>query len=634
MSQRPPTRNFASQHQPTTGRNQIQERCDDFNNESQIDEDSRYDPKDLRDVVRILSPFVRLILETNNPYARLVAQEVRKTFYHLFYPNMHPLDVAKLLNLKNKCQKYLQLWNECWLYIPESPNKEWVSMRTVLDKNIEELNKSCSANCVDQQSMVPQNTSNCEINEMRTESSKIEDPFAFDTCPSIFDTSPPDCICEHQSAGSDLRPNTDNSKSETENKISQVLQRIEGQNKYVPKIDSKLISDKISNSQRQLIEVLSKNGYNRLENTIGKIELRGLTLEDKVLKRQSAGNGVYLPFCEPGCSRDSVRPILVQGTSNQYEYYRITGIIPSPRRDNLTYQPQPRTPVEPELRTNAIDDCNTAGSYEESNESGSVGSVKSFNSVECNASIVANAFNNLSLEIEKLKKKKNAFTTLTRNYLKFKSNPLELDPPFTDSPKSKIILPDLFDNPPKKGIQFDDTEWNDNAFRDRDFIKLLTFYEHVHNQLEYISKTQKDYCINMLDDILSTFYHIHYDLGDPRLKNDMLIEHVKLITRNTWESYFYKKNKKMPAIPEQSYSPPSPRGVPPQASTKPSNLRPYNLQDPGPRSPNPVKPPSLKQSGLNKYTKSKSSTTINRVSRVTNASQQCVADPPVKTKSK
>lgn len=641
MSQRPPSRKSDLQHQSTNKNNQIQDECNNCNDESQTDEDSRYDPKDLRDVVRILSPFVRLILDTNNPYARLVAQEVRKTFYHLFYPDMHPSDVAKAMNLKTKCQKYLQLWNECWLYIPESPNKEWVSMRTLLDENIAELNDSCSENCVNQQSEIQQRTINCNVNEIRhqTEQSlEFNNTFVSDTCPSLFDISPPDCMNEHQSAGSDLLPCTINSKSKIEKTLFPSIQSIDGQNKYVPKINSKLISNKISESERQFVDALGRNSFNEFRDKNGKTILRESTLEDNCFKRQSAGNGVYLPYCEPGCSRDSVRPIIAQGSTgnmNQYEYYRIVGNTPSPRRDNLRFQSLPRTPVEPEVRTNALDDCNTVMmSYEESDDSGSVVSAKSFNPLECNSSIVANAFNNLTLEVQKLKKKKNAFTMLTKNYLKFISSSFEEDSSCTNSPISKIILQTINENPPTNCRQFDDDEWNDNAFRDKDFINLLPFYEHVHNQLECISKTQQDYCINMLDDIMSTFYHIHYDLGDPRLKNEMLVEHVKLITRNTWESYFYKKNKKMPPIPEQSYCPLSPRGVPPQVTLKPSNLRPSNLEDPGPRSPNPIKPPSIKQSNTNKNPKFNSSTTINKRSRMTDAPQKCVVNPPIEKKCK
>lgn len=53
----------------------------------------------------------------------------------------------------------------------------------------------------------------------------------------------------------------------------------------------------------------------------------------------------------------------------------------------------------------------------------------------------------------------------------------------------------------------------------------------------------------MLDDIMFTLFHIHYELGDPHLKNDMLVQHVKEISRNTWETFFYKSARKMPAIP-------------------------------------------------------------------------------------
>jgi len=94
----------------------------------------------------------------------------------------------------------------------------------------------------------------------------------------------------------------------------------------------------------------------------------------------------------------------------------------------------------------------------------------------------------------------------------------------------------------------------------------------------------------MLDDIMSTLYHIHYDLGDPRLKNDMLVEHVKLITRNTWETYFYK-DKKMPAIPDKSLENyrPSPQNSPQQLYPRQQSCQSSPVQQPGPRQPSPIR---------------------------------------------
>lgn len=55
----------------------------------------------------------------------------------------------------------------------------------------------------------------------------------------------------------------------------------------------------------------------------------------------------------------------------------------------------------------------------------------------------------------------------------------------------------------------------------------------------------------MLDDIMSTLFHIHYDSEDP-LENAMLVQHVKGIIRNTWKTSFYKIPRKIPAIPERA----------------------------------------------------------------------------------
>lgn len=657
MSQRPSSRNAYAQEQPMTrtkskesnkrGRSQatkcrviqpIQKECAD-NNDSQIiedqscpydDQEPRYDPKELRDAVRILNPFVRLIKDTNNPYARIVAREVCKTFYRLFHPNIHPIDVMKTINWRAKTVRTQQLWNEFWLYVPGSKIEEWVSLRelvkndnlidfsdycnpcqTQTENRNSQVDEQCPVNqlpnnedCVQQRS-TPRRQNRCSKGTRRNspEHVNFEDMCDFVSHPSLYDVSPPFMDYEHQSAGSDNLPCAHNSKSR---RNSPHFQSTVDQNEYEFKLDSKQDLEEISGIQcrlEQLDESTSKKCRNGFEETMRKMKIINCTSQ---CKRQPAGNDFYFPHSVPSCSRGpTCEPTPNPGTDTaQHEYYRIAANTPSPQRNqNNTCRPFPKTPVEPELRTNALQ-CSVTENDEDCNDSDSVDSVKSIQQIVCKSSLVANAFTNLSLAKKDLQTKTDAFNMLTQHYLNFVSNPIEADPPCDNSPSAKMILQAIYKNPPKIIKPFNDCEWNDNAFHDRDFIRLLPFYESVHNQLEYISKTQRDYGINMLDDIMSTLYHIHYDLGDPRLKNDMLIEHVKLITRNTWESYFYK-DKKMPAIPSKSLenyrsspqnipqelcpiqprqqpSQPSPvqQSCPRQVRPKPPNQRPPNVRQP------------------------------------------------------
>ncbi|XP_025201511.1 uncharacterized protein LOC112599024 [Melanaphis sacchari] len=643
MSQRPSSKNSCTRKQPMTRRKSsesnrcerpqttscriiepIQEECAD-NIESQTNEDEncpytdqepRYDPKELRDAVRILNPFVRLIKDTNNPYARIVAREVCKTFYHLFHPNKHPVDVMKTINWRAKTVKTQQLWNEFWLYVPGSKIEEWVSLREcVKNNNLIDFSSYCSPcqtqtencnsqvnelqcpvnqlsnnkNCVEQSSKPRrqnQSTQRTQINPR--EHVNFGDICGSDTYQSLYDISPPDMDFEHQCAGSDW-PYTHNFKPKASKKM---FSSTVDQNKYTFKLNSKQRYGKISGTQcqlKQLDEPTSKNCGIGFEDTMKKI--KNCTLE---CKRQPAGNDFYFPHSEPGCSAG---PTYVPHNSRtditQHEYYRITANTPSPPRNKL--QRMPKTPVEPELRTNALQ-CSIIDNDQECSDSDSVESLKNIQQIVCKSSLVANAFTNLSLAKKDLQTKTEAFNILTQHYLNFASNPIEVDPPCTDSPSAKMILQAIYKNPPKIIKPFNDCEWNDNAFHDKDFVRLLPFYESVHNQLEYISKTQRDYGINMLDDIMSTFYHIHYELGDPRLKNDMLIEHVKLITRNTWESYFYK-DRKMPAIPDKdSYRSTSQQPSPVQQSCtrQPSSVQQLCPRQVCPKPPN-QRPPNVRQ---------------------------------------
>jgi len=703
MSQRSSSRNTYTQEKPKTrtkssesdrcGRPQatscrviepIHEECDD-NNDSQINEDQspyedqepRYDPKELRDAVRILNPFVRLIKDTNNPYARIVAREVCKTFYRLFHPNKHPIDVMKTINWRAKTVRTQQLWNEFWLYVPGSKVKEWVSLRELVkNDNLIDFSDYCDPCQTQTENCNPQvDERQCPVNQLPNnencvqrrstprrqnqrnspEHVNFEDMCDFVSHPSLYDVSPPSMMdFEHQSAGSDNLPScTDYSEFKVSRRIFPNFQSAVNQNKNSFELDSKQRSEKISGNPCQL-EQLDESTSNKcrigFEDGMSKIKIINCTSQ---CKRQPAGNDYYLPHSVPGCSNDPTcasEPNPGTDTA-QHEYYRITANTPSPHRiQNNMHRSFPKTPVEPELRTNALQ-CSVNENDEDCNDSDSVDSVKSIQQIVCKSSLVANAFTNLSLAKKDLQTKTDAFNMLTRHYLNFATNPIEVDPPCENSPTAKMILQAIYKNPPKIIKPFNDCEWNDNAFHDKDFIRLLPFYESVHNQLEYISKKQRDYGINMLDDIMSTLYHIHYDLGDPRLKNDMLIEHVKLITRNTWESYFYK-DKKMPAIPEktqESYGPspqntpqqPSPvqpnpvqRSCPRQVRPKPSNQRPPNIRQPVSSQSNP---PAQSSGGRPRSSNAPNPDVNRRPGATYNQSTvdgpQEACDPPVENKS-
>lgn len=614
----------------------IQEECDKLEMIEEehecenLEQEPRYDPKELRDVVKILSPFVRLIEDTKNPYARIVAREVCKTFYRLFHPDVHPADVIKSINWKSKIQRSGQLWNEFWLYVPGGNIKDWVPLvnrekeDTLVDPN--GCNSYQPQNFRLQQDH--QTSNNFDINEfINHENGSPEMASAYHACnsndwnlsnerppddyyPSIGqspesseftedannmcasmerntcgDIDPSEIMCDHQTAGSDsLAYASSNFLSNKD------------QNKYISELVETQISDQISDNKKQLPEHEKKNCFIISENATTENELINDTTNQISPNRQTAGNDqVNIPYCEQGSSSDPPR---YTDNPNQYEYYRITG------NTSTTSRQTQDSPIEPELRTNVLD--NNVINNEECNDSDSFESVKGLgvNQIACNASMVANAFTNLTLASNELKKKKEAFKKLTHSYLNVASKSSELDPSLEYNAGAQII--------PSKINPFDDHEWNDDAFKDRDFIRILPFYESIHNELEYISKEQRGYGYNMLDDIMSTLYHIHYELGDPRLKNDMLVDHVKLITANTWEAYFYKGNKKMPAIPDP-YTAYSSQPNPEQSNTTnqrqpcpgssslresaPRELPPRELcpREPSPREPCPREPTAREQ---------------------------------------
>lgn len=636
------------------------------------DQEPRYDPKELRDAVRVLSPFVRLIGDIYNPYARIVAREVCKTFYRLFHPNVHPVDAIKDIDWKSKGQKTDQLWSEFWLYVPGANVKEWVPLSSNLDENdVAEVNdcECClnqpqvSANCGPNdhqqrpknqasntenccqrhrksrrknQGNPPKTPTNAENDELRNqvESSPHEDHFNprfSSTYQSLKDVTPPAMMCEHESEQESEHFYTPNCShdlaSKNQNTPRLVLQNTGDQTKCTPSsLITKHICDKISAKKRQLEQLVGSVGgtlVSSSEDTIGDVE----TKKSAALDRQHGGDDLYLPYCAPSCSKDP--PVINSDVPDSYEYYRITGNIPSPRtQDNLGLS---AIPNESGLRTNTLED--TPIDLEESHVSCDFENRKSLKMDEItnNANIVANAFAHLSLAQKGLQEKKNAFNTLTESYLSSASNPNETKPPNEGSPSTQKLLETVCKNSSKFMEQFDDSEWNDNAFKDRDFVRLLPFYENVHNQLEYISKKQREFGVNMLDDVMSSFYHIHYELGDPRLKNDLLIEHVRMITRNTWESYFYKDDKKMPAIPDQP--PPSYSERSPDVSQlyAPSPIQP---RLPSPRPPN-RRPSSHGQSRPTHQppNTSNASTPINVNRRLRATSSQGVRDEPQPTNS-
>lgn len=694
MSQRPVSRKSNNKKQPiqepNKDNNELSRIAEEGSNEECPEQYSRYDPKELRDAARIFSPFLKLIDEVTNPYARLVARELCDTFHSLFYPNKHPNDVMKSFNPLLKSQKSIQMWNEFWLYTPESRYKKWVPLRK---ESLIEINDECDPcrpqdktdcgptehqQCSDSENFIRQRsksnnrnqkpTQNCDINEPRTPIRQSPECVSYndmcgsdsyanlcdisppdnmfdDSYPNLCDISPPADMCEPQfAAGSDSLPVIQSPKSMYSPFLSSRNQ------KYDSRSDSKYIQNKADDIEFHKEQHVEMSSFDTMsEETIDQNKTDYNTSQNTSINRQYAGDDVYLPYCKPGCSTDPdyVVSDYVENPA-QYEYYRVTGNSPLSRgnaNDQNVLRAMSRSPVEPELRTNALDDPIID---DECDDSDSVNSEVNINQITCKAKMVASAFTTISLAQQELHRKQNAFKALTKNYLNYASNPIEADPPCADTKSTKKILKAIYKNPPKILMPFDNSEWNDNCFRDKDFVRLLPFYEIVHNQLEYISKIQREYGVNMLDDIISVFYHIHYDLGDPRLKNDMLIEHVKLVTKNTWESYFYPGDKKMPAIPEKPelYYSPSPvqqsmsQHLSPiqlrsrQVSPKPPNQVPPALRQVSPKPPKQeTPPPSSDQSGPCKNQKPRPSTATHMNRRPQTTSHNRAPDVPQQTEN-
>lgn len=546
MSQRP------SSNRSTSARNRSSDSCkrrqrevpgcevEDPKEEEYVEMEPRYDPKELRDAAKILEPFLRLLGETNNPFASIVAKELCKTFYHLYHPGMHPADVNKTINWKAKEIRSCQLWTEFWQYIPNGEVKEWRSLWCAggdlidIDENRFQTPRP------------PAYKNPCPNAPKRSEKlrSRNKNPTCEPNVPrSLIEFYEPDC--NHQAAGSDLTelpPCTLNPSSTNTTNVGE-------------KLDSKRILDQITESKRELERLVDAACKKCLIVDPDQSIFEGNEVNDLV--RQPAGNDSprsTQSYCQPEVSTWSptMRP------PEEYEYYLRTGTsLPLPQQNALGRLSNPGLAfVEPELQNNenCEEECDiNENAFPINDIDLSAIEMPSFNEeIEFNAEMLDNAFTNVSLAEQELEKKKTAFNVLVDNYVEFAQNPMELEPPCPKSKSAKKILRAIYRNPPRILQPFDDSRWNTNALRDRDFVKLLPFFEVVHNQLEHASKKQFEKGINMLDDVMSVLFHIHYDLGDPRLKNEIVVDHVKLITKNTWKFYFYPDaTRRMPEIPEK-----------------------------------------------------------------------------------
>jgi len=562
--------------------------------EEYVETEPRYDPKELRDAAKVLEPFLRLLGETNNPFASIVAKELCKTFYHLFHPGMHPADVNKTIDWRAKEVRSCQLWTEFWQYIPNGEVKEWRSLWCAggdlidIDENRFQTPRP------------PAYKNPCPNAPKR--SRKLRSRNKNQTCKenvprSLIDFDEPDC--NHQSAGSDLTVlsscTLDSSSTNTTTTGGE--------------LDSKRILDQITESKRELERLVDAACKKCLIVDTDQAIIEENEVNDLV--RQPAGNdpsGSTQPYCQPGVSSRSpaIRP------PEEYEYYLRTGTsLPQPQNNstgNLINHESELINNDVHHDENYEEECDVnENAFPENVLDLSAIEMPSFNEeIEFNAEMLDNVFTNVSLAEQELEKKKTAFNVLVDNYVEFAQNPMELEPPCPKSKSAKKILRTIYQNPPRILQPFDDSRWNVNALRDRDFVKLLPFFEIVHNQLEHASKRQREKGINMLDDVMSVLFHIHYDLGDPRLKNEIIVDHVKLITKNTWQFYFYPDaTRRMPEIPEkpllqlnspsqQSSNNSSPRFQSPvlQTSPKPPALarRPPSQAKPAPKSPTHARP--------------------------------------------
>lgn len=650
------------------GRQEQQQRC------GAAGQEPRYDPKELRDAAKVLGPFVRLIEDANNPYARIVSREVCKTFYHLFHPGMHPADVMGAVNWDVKAQRTQQLWTEFWQYVPNARVKCWKSLKeteNLIQFTGGDNNRGCAlpppmltpspqkpsgAECGRQQK---QNRPDCDDGDddndcdgddnrqcpkaphrpvkSRPQNRKSMAAMAamcnLDDSRNLADETMPDLSLEssdsadecdeHQSAGSDLPLKCPAPIDVCDNDCHSSA--VAAAAAATSSSSSSCTSTALNRIRHRMTE--SKRELERLVDAACNKCCSSAYLDGTL--RQTAGNDEDpSQSCRPECGGQQTSGPVATIRADEYDYYRMSANMTpiSPLRDMSAVDlfPQSGDRDNDGCRNGggaaaaaaACSQCDDVGGREaydgcDSGRDGGSGGgsggcsggggsaqdecdddddVDDEEDAAAAASLMANAFTNLSLAEQDLQKKKKAYAMLTKKYLEFAQNPMEMEPPCPSSPTAKQILQAIFDNPPHVLKPFDDCEWNDNAFKDRDFVRLLPLYELVLNQLEYVSKKQREYGFDMLDDVMSTLYHIHYDLGDPRLKNDMLIEHVKLITRNTWEAFFYDTaaGEKMPNIPEV----PSRNPVRRQSREPPSHTQPPVCPSPR-RQESQTPPPSV-----------------------------------------
>lgn len=597
MSRRPSSGRSASARNRSadSGRNCTADRQEAtvYEMEESIEEDGvevepRYDPKELRDACKVFEPFLRLLGERNNPFASIVAKELCKTFYHIYHPGKHPVDVNKTIDWKAKEIRTCQLWTEFWQYTPDGEVKEWRSLWCAGGDLID------IDECRYQTPRPPAYKTPCPNAPKRSKKMRSRNktrpskPQAPSPCSLIqFDDGPG---CRHQAAGSDLTvpslPCTFDNRPPPEATTTDKSEEL----------DSKRIIAQIADSKRELERLVDEKCL-----TVDPDQAAVEDNETSNPNRQPAGNDrppLEMSYCNPG---PSSRP-----ASDAYDYYLRTGISPPLAQRNLLerYNGPDSTYPEESIKNDQDWDYENnacAPPIDENNLNGV--EMPSCNSsfdedIDFSPDMLDNLYTNVSLAEKELEKKKAAFSVLVDHYVEFAHNPMELEPPCPESPSAKRVLQAIYQNPPRILQPFDDSKWNVNALRDRDFVKLLPFFETVHNQLEYASKKQCEKSINMLDDVMSVLYHIYYEIGDPRLKNDHLRDHVRLVTKNTWKYYFYPDaTRTMPEVPEK----PLPQlniSYPPTPNVSVPHIPSPSIQSPvlqeAPQPPLPVQKPPVR----------------------------------------
>jgi len=456
----------------------------------------RYDPKELRDAARILAPFLGLIKDTNNPYARLVAREVCKTYYRVLHPDERPADVLRAVDWDAKYERSQQVWTEFWLYVPGSKFRDWVSLRTTRADDDDDVADRPDDDRTDSNQPYTTPVRHSHRRRRRRSRSRRANILSDDACSNIFDVSPPNVMYDRDVMSTGPGPRR--------SRADRYERRLAGADACTSRA------------------------------------------------RRSGCRGPGVEWCGGRADRLSDRCRKMKPSS-----------LP----------PLPCTPVEPERRTNALDRSATWADDDDDDE-GSDSADSQYNAEVWarDANKVAEAFAGMSSAgMSSAVMSSAGMSSVGMSSAGMSS--VGMSSARQRQEKNNCSVSSTCPNRPARRV-FDDDEWNDNVFNDIDFVRLLPFYELVHNQIEYVASEQQQYSLNMLDDIMPVLYHIHYELGDPRLKNDMLVEHVNLITRNTWERYFYNGTDRMPAAPEshQLYYPPSPLDV--TAAAPPESPRP------------------------------------------------------------